>query len=80
MHGNEVITEAGILLPDGKTKRPDRVIIKDGKATVIDFKFGDENPHYIDQVNQYRELLINMGYKNTEAFIWYVDKNIIIPA
>jgi ATP-dependent helicase/nuclease subunit A len=76
--GNEVMTEAGILLPSGKTQRPDRVIFKDGRTIIIDFKFGEENPHYYDQIDQYRSLLIEMGYTNIEAYIWYVDKNKIV--
>ncbi|MCX6254527.1 MAG: hypothetical protein NTV31_08640, partial [Bacteroidia bacterium] len=77
--GNEVMTEAGILLPSGVTRRPDRVIFRNGKTIIIDFKFGEENPHYADQVDQYRRLLVDMGYNNIEAFIWYVDKNKIEP-
>jgi ATP-dependent helicase/nuclease subunit A len=77
---NKVQTEAGILLPKGNTRRPDRVIFKNGKTTIIDFKFGEENPHYAKQVEQYRNLLIDMGYNYIEAFIWYVDKNKIVPA
>ena len=78
--GNMVMNEAGILLQSGITRRPDRVIIKDGKATIIDFKFGEENSHYLEQVEQYRHLLIDMGFANAEAFIWYVDKNKIVSA
>jgi ATP-dependent exoDNAse (exonuclease V) beta subunit len=78
--GNKVLTEAGILLPSGITRRPDRVIFKDGKTTIIDFKFGEENPKYASQIDLYRSLLIDMGYKNIEGFIWYVDENKIVPA
>lgn len=80
MQGNEVLKEAAILLPSGNTRRPDRVIFKDGKTKIIDFKFGDENPHYPEQVNQYRHLLLDMGYTDIEAIIWYVDKNKIVSA
>jgi ATP-dependent helicase/nuclease subunit A len=73
--GNKVMNEAGILLPDGDTRRPDRVIFRNGKTIIIDFKFGEENPHYANQVSRYRKLLADMGYENIEAFIWYVDKN-----
>jgi ATP-dependent helicase/nuclease subunit A len=78
--GNQVLNEAGILLPSGAIRRPDRVIFKNGKTTIIDFKFGEENPHYIEQVKRYRHLLIDMGYDSIEAFIWYVDKNKIVSA
>ena len=78
--GNEILTEAGILLPSGNTRRPDRVIFRDGKTIIIDFKFGGESDHYISQVNQYRQLMADMGYFNIEAYIWYVDKNLIVSA
>lgn len=80
MPGIEVLKEAAILLPTGNLRRPDRVIFKDGKTSIIDFKFGEENPHYIEQVNQYRSLLVDMGYKNIDTYIWYVDKNKIVSA
>jgi ATP-dependent helicase/nuclease subunit A len=75
---NKVLKEAGIILPSGITKRPDRVIFKDGKTTIIDFKFGEENVHYAEQVHQYLNLMIDMGYADIEGFIWYVDKNKIV--
>ena len=75
---NKVLKEAGILLPEGVTRRPDRVIFRNGKATIIDFKFGEENSHYKNQVDQYWNLLLDMGYKEIYAFIWYVDKNKIV--
>lgn len=78
MPGNKVMKEAGILLPAGVTRRPDRVIFRNGKATIIDFKFGVENSHYAEQVNQYQRLLLDMGYKEIEGFIWYVDNNKIV--
>jgi hypothetical protein len=77
---NKVMNEAGILLPKGVTRRPDRVIFKNGRTTIIDFKFGEENPHYVEQVKQYRNLLVDMGYSDIEGFIWYVDKNKIVSA
>ena len=77
---NKVMKEAGILLPKGVTRRPDRVIFKNGRTTIIDFKFGEENPHYVEQVKQYRDLLVDMGYSDIEGFIWYVDKNKIVTA
>jgi ATP-dependent helicase/nuclease subunit A len=76
--GNKILAEAEILLPDGITRRPDRIILKDDKAVVVDFKFGEENPHYLAQVKQYRKLICDMGYASVDAFIWYVDINKIV--
>jgi ATP-dependent helicase/nuclease subunit A len=73
--GNIVMKEADILLPSGNIRRPDRVIIMDNKAVIIDFKFGEENKHYAEQIGQYRDLLLEMGYKEVDGFLWYVDRN-----
>ncbi len=78
MPGNRVMKEAGILLPSGHTRRPDRIILKEESAIIIDFKFGEENSHYVGQLREYRKLMEDMGYRNIEAFLWYVDKNKII--
>jgi ATP-dependent exoDNAse (exonuclease V) beta subunit len=76
--GNVVMTEAEILLPSGITRRPDRVLLRDGRTIIIDFKFGEENPAYFHQVKQYKTIISEMGYDAVEGFIWYVDKNKII--
>ncbi|MCX6301594.1 MAG: UvrD-helicase domain-containing protein [Bacteroidia bacterium] len=78
--GINVMKEAGILMPSGHTRRPDRIILRDNKTIIIDFKFGEENSRYTDQVRQYRKLLTDMGYKDIEAYLWYVDKNKIVNA
>jgi ATP-dependent helicase/nuclease subunit A len=73
-----VIKETDILLPSGSTKRPDRIIIKDDKTVIIDFKFGFEKSVYMNQVSDYKKLMHEMGYSNIDAFIWYVDINKIV--
>jgi ATP-dependent helicase/nuclease subunit A len=76
--GLKVLKESDILLPSGHTRRPDRVIIKDDRAIIIDFKFGEEKRHYADQLKQYMKLLSEMGYRDIEAYLWYVDKNKVV--
>ena len=76
--GNNVLKEAEILLPSGNTKRPDRIIIREKKVIIIDFKFGGVNPVHSNQIKMYRDLLTEMGYENIEAFLWYVDDNKVI--
>ncbi|MCU0455967.1 MAG: UvrD-helicase domain-containing protein, partial [Bacteroidales bacterium] len=73
--GNTVIREAGILLPSGEIRRPDRVVIREGRTIVIDFKFGEESPHYLDQIRQYCRIIAGMGYPEVEGWLWYVDRN-----
>lgn len=75
---NDVLTEQPILLPSGVTRRPDRIIFRNGKATIVDFKFGSEDQRHIDQVSYYRRLMNEMGYLDIEAYLWYVDNNRIL--
>ena len=76
--GSVIIRERDILLSSGTTKRPDRVILKDDKAIIVDFKFGLEKPGYMNQVRNYRKLMNEMGYIKVEAYLWYVDVNKVI--
>ncbi len=76
--GNILMKEAGILLPSGGIRRPDRIILRDGNAIIIDFKFGEESPGHAEQISLYRNLLEMMGYVKTDAFLWYVDRKKIL--
>ena len=68
-----VMNEATILTPDGRQYRPDRVVLRGGVATVVDYKFGDrERPAYHDQVRQYMRLVGQMGYR-VRGFLCYVS-------
>jgi hypothetical protein len=78
--GLKIMNEAEILTAEGTARRPDRVIIKDDKVIVVDFKFGVEKREYMNQVNNYRRLLLDMGYPRVDAFLWYVDNNKIVSA
>lgn len=71
--GKEVRTESGILLDGGVLRRPDRVMISPGGVTIVDFKFGEESASHSRQLNEYRSIMEAMGYKNVEAYIWYVE-------
>ncbi|MGQ9619898.1 MAG: UvrD-helicase domain-containing protein [Bacteroidales bacterium] len=76
--GLKILTEADILTTEGTLRRPDRVIISEDKVTVVDFKFGNERNEYIEQINLYKRLLLEMDYRQVDAFIWYVDGNKIV--
>ncbi len=69
----KVLSERSILMPAGETIRPDRVLVKEHKAIVIDYKTGIEKEEHITQVNKYSESLKLMGYKQTEKYLLYVE-------
>ena len=63
--------ENGVL----QTRRPDRVMMKDGQVIVVDFKFGKPYPEYSHQVREYMNLLRSMGYTQVNGYLWYVFNN-----
>lgn len=75
---SKLLDEREIILPDGTTLRPDRVVLKEGGVDIVDYKFAEEKVAYMKQVRQYASLYETMGYKNVKAYLWYVDKNEIV--
>ena len=76
----KLFNECAIIYKDKgvlQTRRPDRVMMKDGQVVVVDFKFGKENKKYNKQVKGYMQLLSRMGYKNITGYLWYVEEEII---
>ena len=79
----KVVNERAILMKkkdsNGKinieNKRPDRIVMVNDKVIIIDYKFGEENKGYKDQVNEYVDLIKKMGYKNVEGYLWYVEQD-----
>ena len=62
------------------TRRPDRVMVKDGRTVVVDFKFGNPQPEkYEAQVRGYINFLQRMGHKHVEGYLWYVYKGDVVP-
>jgi len=69
----KVLNETTILIPTGEQYRPDRVVIRGNEATIVDYKFGDkESKTYLQQVQQYMNLIAEMGY-STSGFVCYVS-------
>ena len=72
-----VLTEAEILSGDGRSRRPDRVMLSaDGqRAIIVDYKFGQrEQRRYVRQIRDYMALMRAMGYAAVSGFLWYVER------
>jgi ATP-dependent exoDNAse (exonuclease V) beta subunit len=77
--GIRVINERAILCGGSRVLRPDRVMIAEGKATVVDFKFGEQHKEaYHRQVRAYMEQLQELGHRQVEGYLWYVMQDQII--
>ncbi len=74
----EIKTEAEILLPDGIMYKPDRVLLRDNKAIVVDYKTGRHHKEHETQVKQYADVLSKMGYPEIEKYLFYVPERKIV--
>ena len=72
----EVLNERDLLLADGSVQRPDRVVLKNNHATIIDYKTGERNPAYHHQINAYAQSFENMGYTIDHKIIVYINTEI----
>lgn len=70
-----IYNEVTVVSEKGKCFRPDRVILKDGIVTIIDYKFGEEDETYLKQVRNYMDLYSRMGYETVRGAVWYVREN-----
>ncbi|MGC8802166.1 MAG: 3'-5' exonuclease, partial [Bacteroidales bacterium] len=70
----KIYTEATVVAPSQHPYRPDRVMIKDNQAIVVDYKFGTiELSSYKSQLKTYMNFLKGMGYLFVEGYLWYVQ-------
>ncbi len=69
----EVRNESNILLPSGEILRPDRVIISERKAIVIDFKVGKKSTQHHKQVSNYVKNISNIGYEDVQGYLIYIE-------
>ncbi len=70
--GVKVLNETSILCPNGRLRRPDRVVFMDDEVMVIDYKTGQESEDYQAQLSEYCTLLEQMGYKNVHGRLIYL--------
>ena len=89
-----VLNERAILFLDENntltTKRPDRVIVKGNAAIVIDYKTAQgvlrRHPDgtlsaptdHVNQVKGYRQRLLELGYTDVQAFLWYILEHEVV--
>lgn len=69
----EIKNEAGILKFGGGEYRPDRLMIKGDNVIILDYKTGRESPKHIKQLDDYGVLLKEIGFKEIEKYLLYLD-------
>ena len=72
--GDQVLNEVTILTKNGEERRPDRIVIKPDHVMIIDYKTGQEHRlKYEAQLEEYRDCLTGMGFKDVRTEILYID-------
>lgn len=74
--GSLVLNERDIIANNGSILRPDRIVIREDKATIMDYKTGKRNVRYYDQVLSYAGVLQEMGYKIENKIIIYINETV----
>ncbi len=69
-----VMNERDIILTDGSIYRPDKVIINNDKAVIVDYKSGGKKDEHIKQIKRYGEILGEMGFKEIEMNLFYLNE------
>ncbi|MFV5696776.1 UvrD-helicase domain-containing protein [Flavobacterium sp. ZT3R17] len=75
--GNEVLNEQTIIQKEGKTIKPDRMVLtKDKEVLLLDYKTGTHNVKYQQQLENYQDAIEKMGYKVVKKALIYIGKEI----
>jgi len=66
------INEKSIIGIDGKTYRPDKLVLNGKQVAIIDYKFtAEESPSHTAQILNYKNLIETMGYANVQPYLFY---------
>tara|TARA_Y200000002_G_scaffold240227_1_gene198450 strand:- start:155 stop:3295 length:3141 start_codon:yes stop_codon:yes gene_type:complete len=73
----EVKTEQIILQESGESYVPDRLLIKNNKVKIIDYKTGSTSQmeKHKKQVDRYHKALKKMGFKEISKYLIYTEEN-----
>jgi hypothetical protein len=66
------ITEKNIIDAKGKLHRPDRILFNNDDVIILDYKFTlNESEKHLEQVENYKNLLLDMGHTQVSAYLFY---------
>ena len=68
-----VYNEYDLINDAGKIIRPDRLLIKDNQAIIIDFKTGEAHPHYHEQIEAYTTTIKQLGFETVNGYLIYLS-------
>ena len=75
----EVLNEQTIIQKEGKTIKPDRMVVSKNKEVhLLDYKTGLHQPKYKSQLENYQTAIEKMGYKVVKKSLIYIGEEINI--
>ena len=72
------MNEKEVILPKGRSLRPDRLVISEDKVHIIDYKTGLAMPNHKAQVDEYAGVLADMGLRVGDKVLIYLDDQIAV--
>ena len=74
-----VLNETEILFGNGKSLRPDRIMIdRHNHVILVDYKSGNhKDKNHQRQIEKYASLIREMGYQHVTGYVWYISLNLI---
>jgi ATP-dependent exoDNAse (exonuclease V) beta subunit len=75
-NGKYKILNERTLITNEKLLRPDRIMIFENEAIVVDYKTGEKkSDNYNYQVKRYAKTLKETGFEKVEGYLWYINQN-----
>jgi ATP-dependent exoDNAse (exonuclease V) beta subunit len=75
--GNEILNEQAIIQKEGRTIKPDRMVLtKNKEVYLLDYKTGTHNQKYQLQLENYQNAIEKMGLKVIKKALVYIGKEI----
>ncbi|RZJ35185.1 MAG: ATP-dependent helicase [Flavobacterium sp.] len=72
----QLYNEQVIVRPGQPTVKPDRILISENDAWILDYKTGAHNPKYAAQLDGYATALADMGYLVTKKTLAYLGEEV----
>lgn len=75
---NQVYLEQEIVTNDKNIIIPDRIVVANHKTTIIDYKTGNPNKKYHQQLHNYAQVLEQLNFKIHKKLLVYINQEIIV--
>ena len=75
---NQVYNEREIVTKDRKIIIPDRLVLRNKKMTVIDYKTGDPTNNHHSQLITYAAALEELNYTVEKKLLVYINEEILV--